>query len=113
MPEYTLITKASHPKIMEAFFNIAYDAGCTTTAEQQFPEKFLVSNIYNVVEIEDTLSTLLIDEFSEFTMGDFDIRNQMIKDNNRLHEVDNLFYSFYTFYVEENDNLKEIHIPVA
>ena len=113
MSEYTLITKASHPKLWEAFFSIAYDACGTTTEDRQFPEKFLISNVYNVNEIEDILSTLLKYEFDEFIMGDIDTRCQMLEDNNKLSPVDDLFYSFYTFYIEESENLNEIYVPIA
>lgn len=110
---YISITKASHPKIMEAFLNMAHDACCTTTFDLPFPREFLVSNTYDINKIEYTLAALLEDEFEEFTIGDYDIINQMMKSNPNLNKVDNLLYSFYNFYIEEDEENTEFQIPIG
>jgi hypothetical protein len=110
---YISITKASIILGWEAFLNMAHDACCTTTFDLPFPREFLVSNTYDINKIEYTLAALLEDEFEEFTIGDYDIRNQMMKSNPNLNKVDNLLFSFYNFYIEEDAGNIEIAIPIG
>jgi hypothetical protein len=110
---YISVTKASHPKIMEAFFSTAHDHCCTTTFDLPFPKEFLISDTYNLNKIEYTLAALLENEFEDFTVGDYDTRNQMMESNPNLIEVDNLLESFYNFYIEEDAENTEIAIPIG
>lgn len=110
---YISVTKASYPKIMEAFFIMAHDACCTTTLNLPFPNEFLVLESYDLNKIEDIFNSLVQDEFEEFTIGDFDIKNQMMESNPDLNEADNLLFSFYRFYIEEDKENIEIAIPIG
>jgi hypothetical protein len=110
---YISVTKASHPKIMEAFFTMAHDVGATTTMDLPFPNKFFILDSYDLNKIENTLAALLEDEFEEFTIGDCNIRDQMMESNPNLNEVDNLLFSFYRFYIEEDEENIEIAIPIG